>query len=134
MRVPSLSIAPTPTPISYPRTWNHLSIEAPPAASVERNRVVISAAPSSSDDIGENPRRPPLSPSYHNDLPSLRAAVLPHVHESTMDRERVVVQWFIDLIYDFSYTKTIPRNLENAKTVGKALDFFNKFRNNSYIF
>jgi hypothetical protein len=50
-----LSTTPTPAPISPPHTWNHLPIEAPPTASVERRRVAIFTAPSLSGVIDENP-------------------------------------------------------------------------------
>jgi hypothetical protein len=90
MRAPTLSIAPTSAPISPPRTQNHLLIRAPSVASVERHRVIISAAPPSSGAIGENPDNLlllfslSLSLSYHDDLPSLGAATLLHDRESTM--------------------------------------------------
>jgi hypothetical protein len=66
MRAPTLSTAPTPTVISPPYAQNHLPIGAPLAASIECHRVTISATPSSSDAIGENP----------NDLLSLSLSVL----------------------------------------------------------
>jgi hypothetical protein len=47
--------APTLAPISPPRVRNHFPIRAPPDNSIERHRVVISAAPPPSGVIGENP-------------------------------------------------------------------------------
>jgi hypothetical protein len=55
LRAPPLSTASIPALISPPRARNHLPIEAPPAASVERYRVAISTAPSPSGAMGENP-------------------------------------------------------------------------------
>jgi hypothetical protein len=113
-----------------------------------------------------------LSLNYHVNLLSPGAAVPPHGHESTMDREPVVVPSSIDPIHDFSIQFFFLRNPrkyqnhrkalrflisleiahsffkiapelyhnqsreipENAKIKGKPLDFFNKSRNNSYIF
>jgi hypothetical protein len=83
MRAPLLSTAPTLAQISPPRVRNHLFIEAPPAASVERHRMTISATLTLSDTVGEN----------HDDLVSLSigAAVPPHGREFTMDQEPVMV-------------------------------------------
>jgi hypothetical protein len=88
--------------------------------------VAISIALPPSGAIGENPDdllSLSLSPSYHDDLPSLGAAVPSHGHESTMHWDPVVVPWFIDPIHDFSYTKIIPRNLRKCQIVGKPLEF-----------
>jgi hypothetical protein len=51
-----------------------------------------------------------------------------------MERETAVVSWFIDPIRDFSYTKTISRNPRKYRNCIKSLEFFNKSRNNSYLF
>jgi hypothetical protein len=53
-RVPPLSTAPTPAPISPLRIQNHLSIRASPGFSAKRRRVAILAAPSPSGAVGEN--------------------------------------------------------------------------------
>jgi hypothetical protein len=81
MKIPPLSTTSTPASIFLPHARNHLSIGAPPAASIERHRVVISAAPPPSGGIGENP----------DDLSRPRAAMPANVHESIMDQESVVV-------------------------------------------
>jgi hypothetical protein len=86
--------------------------------------MAISVALPPSGTIGENPDDYlSLSSSYHNDLPSPKAAMPPHGHESTMDRESVVIRWSIDLIYDFFYKKQLREILENAKITRKSLDF-----------
>jgi hypothetical protein len=119
-----LSTVPTLAPISPPPAQNHLPVEAPPTASVERRRVPISTTPPLSGVIGENPNDlPPLFPSYYDDLPSSGAVVPPHGRESIMNRELVVVPCSIDPILDFSYTKQLWEILKNAKIVGKLLYF-----------
>jgi hypothetical protein len=105
MKAPPLSTISTPASIFLPHVRNHLSIGAPPAASIERHRVVISAAPPPSDGIGENP----------DDLSKPRAAMPPHVHESTMDQESVVIPWFVDLIRLFLYKNIHEKSHTTAK-------------------
>jgi hypothetical protein len=126
MRAPPLSSAPTPAPISPPCTRNHLPIEAPPTASVERHRVAISTASPPSDVIGKNP----------NDLHSLslselsrwppeprigRTAPWSWVHHGSRDSRGPVIH---RLIHDFFYPKTFLRNTRKCKNCRKALGFY----------
>jgi hypothetical protein len=92
MRAPPLSTTPTLAPISPPHVRNHLPFRAPPTASVEYRFVVTSTAPPPSGAIGENPDDLlSFSPSYHGDLLSPGAAVLPDDHDYTIHRELVMV-------------------------------------------
>jgi hypothetical protein len=96
MRALPLSTAPNPAPISPHHAQNNLPIGAPPVASVERHRVVVSVAPLLSGTISKNPDdllslSLSLSLSYHDNLSSLGAAGPPRGRESTMDREPAVV-------------------------------------------
>jgi hypothetical protein len=126
--------------------------------------VSISTAPPLSGVIDENPDDLllSLSPNYHGNLPNPGAAVPPHGHESTIDREPAVVPSSINPIHDFSikkqfrealrflispeiahsffkiapelYHNQFQEILKNAKIEGKPLNFFNKYRNSSYLF
>jgi hypothetical protein len=76
--------------------------------------VSISTAPPLSGVIDENPDDLllSLSSNYHGNLPNPGAAVPPHGHESTMDREPAVVPSSIDPIHDFSIKNNFEKPLD----------------------
>jgi hypothetical protein len=116
MGAPPLSTAPTLAPISPHRSttsrlywapsWSHLRSSA------------------SKQCHWWEPQWPPLSLSLSF---SLRAITM-----TSWAQDGCATTWSIDPIHDFSYTETIMRNPKNAKIEG--IWFFNKSRNNSYLF
>jgi hypothetical protein len=137
MRAPSLSTTFTPGPISLPRARIHLPIRPPLAASVERRSVAIFAALPPSRAIGENP----------DDLFSLSLSLWV-ITMTSWARSRRAAPWswvhhgprasHVPVIHRpdpwlFLY-KTILRISGKCQNHKKALEFFNKSRNSSYLF